>query len=209
MRRTVALLASGAAVVLATSCSGESEGQPEPAPSSAGASATTSGADASEGASDLPHSGAPKVTNPLPESVLSGDPCQALSRAQQEQVLGSDVPDGERQDNDSLGKRCSWNNNGGGVSISFLTVTGQGLSIAYSNAKAAGDPLNEVDPVQGMPAITLPDGDASCSATVGLSDEYAVAATVGLGPGADAGTDPCEAALRVADMVVGNLKDKA
>ncbi|MCP2254886.1 Protein of unknown function (DUF3558) [Prauserella aidingensis] len=210
MRRTVALLASGAAVVLATSCSGESEGQPEPAPSSAGASATTSSADASEGASDLPHSGAPKVTNPLPESVLSGDPCDALTRDQLDEIFGEGTPTGERNDLEETGPRCDWNYGGGGVTVGFLTVTGEGLSRTYANMEGLGETLDEPGPVQGFPSVTHQTESASCGASVGIADEYAISTGISLSANKeDAGTDPCEAALRVADMVVGNLKEKA
>ncbi|GAA1234254.1 DUF3558 domain-containing protein [Prauserella halophila] len=208
MRRAGALLAAGAAAVLVAGCSGESTGQPEPAPMSSTGSSAPSSAGGSSAGSDLPHSGAPEVTNPLPESVLSGDPCQALTRDQQEWALGSDVSDGKRRDIDILGPRCSWDNDGGGFTLSFLTVTRGGLSVNYANAKDAGNPLREVDPVQGLPTITLPDQDVGCSAVVGLADEYAVSVTVAIDD-PDDDTHACDSALRLSDMVVGNLKDKA
>ncbi|GAA1250994.1 DUF3558 domain-containing protein [Prauserella halophila] len=208
MKRAVALVAAGSAVVLAAGCSGESAGQPEPDPtSSASSSATPPSTDGSVGDSDLPHSGAPEVSNPLPESVLSGDPCEALTRSQLEWALGSAVP-GERRDIDMLGPRCSWDDDGGGFTLTFLTATRQGLSIIYSNNQDGGRrTLTEVEPVHDLPTITLSEERIACSAAVGLADEYAVLVNVTLGPGKD--TDACDSALRLSDMVVGNLKDKA
>lgn len=45
---------------------------------------------------DLPQSGGPAVSDPLPESVIAGDPCEALTRQQVEQALGGNAPQSER-----------------------------------------------------------------------------------------------------------------
>ena len=55
----------------------------------------------------MPHSGAPAVSDPLPESVLPEDPCDVFTREQIEYVLGDNAPEGKR-DELPTGPTCIW-----------------------------------------------------------------------------------------------------
>jgi len=85
IRRLVVSVGVVAAVAgLATACSGKS---PDPTPTS-----NPSSVNPSSSASNFPYAGAPKVTNPLSESALSGDPCAtALTSEQVDTLLGSPI----------------------------------------------------------------------------------------------------------------------
>ncbi|WP_084706097.1 DUF3558 family protein [Prauserella rugosa] len=212
MTRKLGTLALGALAVLATACSSE-EGQAEPrdpaseAPSSAAAS--------SEAASDLPHSGAPAVENPLPESALSGDPCDALTRKQITDALGEGAsPDGERRDLEQLGPRCRWTNIGSGASfvVTFQTAHGEGLSTTYANAKPQMPVFNEVDPIEGFPAVAYKESesDPMCTTMVGISNEQAVSVTGTISSESEQeGTDSCGPVQQITSWVVSNIKTQS
>ncbi|WP_084706098.1 DUF3558 domain-containing protein [Prauserella rugosa] len=182
MRRGFALVAAGSLVVLATACSTEDE-QPEPEVLSASPSSAPTGSPAPSG---LPHSGAPAVDNPMPASVLSGDPCQILTAEQVKTALGDNASSGVRHDLDELGPRCRWSNTEARASfvVTFQTAHKQGLSTTYANVKPQAAAFNEVAPIDGYPAVTYQDQEAGgpmCTAMVGLSDEYAVSVTGTIG----------------------------
>ena len=65
---------------------------------------------AQAGGSELPHSGAPAVADPLPESALPSDPCEVLTPQQVKEALGEGATEGERRDLDGLGPGCGWGN---------------------------------------------------------------------------------------------------
>ncbi|SFP34354.1 DUF3558 domain-containing protein [Saccharomonospora viridis] len=164
--------------------------------------------------SGLPHSGAPAVADPLPESALPSDPCEVLTPQQVEEILGEGAAAGKRADLDGLGPGCDWSNRKtlGGFKIGFDTVARQGLSAAYANAKPRSAIFREVGPVDRFPAVAYKDSedDRMCTVVVGLADDYAISATVSLSfEKEDAGIDSCGPAERIAATVVGNLKDRA
>ncbi len=208
MKRVLTVLAVGSLAVLAPACSAE-DGQAEP--QDAASSVPSSAAASSQAASDLPHSGAPAVDNPLPRSVLSGDPCQALTPEQVKAALGDNASTGKRQNIDGLGPRCDWNNTDALASfaVTFQTEPGEGLSATYANAKPQMPVFNEVGPIEGFPAVVYKksDTDPMCTTMVGLSDEYAISVTGTLGVDAEEkGKDSCEPGQQVASWVVANLK---
>ncbi|GAA1253615.1 DUF3558 domain-containing protein [Prauserella halophila] len=205
-----------AVAMVATACSGgEFDGQAQPQPSSPAASTVTAAPSSASGdAQELPHSGAPAVTNPLPRSVLDGDPCSdALTKAQAEKFFG-DAVTSEDADEPRLGPGCRWSNQEAlaGFTLNYATATGGGLSTAYANIKPQADHFAEVEPIDGFPAVQYwhSDDKRTCSTVVGISDEYAVIMTLGVGSkSAEEGDDPCEASRIVMERVVGNLKAKA
>ncbi|HWD83971.1 MAG TPA: hypothetical protein VG497_33950, partial [Kribbella sp.] len=98
MTRRMFTTVLGAAVVVSVvaGCSGSPEAAPTSTPP-VSSSATAAG---------LPHSGAPKVEHPLPESALSGQPCQeALASDQLTQIFGME-PQGKPDDTAGLGPSC-------------------------------------------------------------------------------------------------------
>lgn len=208
MKRVLTVLAVGSLAVLATACSTE-DGQAEP--QDPASSVSSSAPASSQAASDLPHSGAPAVDNPLPRSVLSGDPCQALTPEQVKAALGDGASNGERRDLEELGPRCRWSNTEAQSSfvVTFQTAHGEGLSTTYANAKPQMPVFNEVGPIEGFPAVVYKksDTDPMCTTMVGLADEYAISVTGTLGVDAEeAGKDSCEPGQQVASWVVANLK---
>ncbi|WP_432849192.1 DUF3558 domain-containing protein [Amycolatopsis sp. CA-161197] len=195
---------SGAAVVLAfaAGCSGSLAAVP----------ATTN---PSPTAPALPHSGAPKVQNPLPASVLAGDPCQqALTADQLEKILGT-APQGKRDDA-SIGPACNWTNadTAAVVGVGYTSQTHQGLSALYQNTKPQATVWKELAPIQGFPAVahsTYESGTNTgfCQVSVGIADDLSFDASLGLSTAKIGKVDPCGVAEQVADMVVTNLRQKA
>ncbi|MEU4670006.1 DUF3558 domain-containing protein [Amycolatopsis sp. NPDC023774] len=164
----------------------------------------------------LPHSGAPKVEHPLPASVLSGDPCQdGLTADQIERILGT-AAQGERDDAEGLGPACNWHNTDTGavVGVGYSTQPREGLSAVYAGTKSQAKIWQVLPAIQGFPAVAHstdspgPDNDL-CQVSVGVSDELAFDASVGLSQAKVGKTNPCDVAATVADMVVTNLRQKA
>nr|WP_084470449.1 DUF3558 domain-containing protein [Amycolatopsis benzoatilytica] len=168
-------------------------------------------------AKTLPYAGAPKVQDPLPDSVVSGHPCDgALTSAQVEKLLSKELP-GDHDDQAALGPQCHWINSdvGAGVSVLYATKVSDGLSAVYSNTKPQATVWRPLPLIMGLPAVahsTYGNGGSKsfCQISVGISDRQVVAISVNLSPAkVSSNTDPCEAAGKAADMVIGNLKQKA
>ncbi|EHR63033.1 DUF3558 domain-containing protein [Saccharomonospora cyanea] len=214
MKRVVAVLSVGLAVLAVAGCSEESAGEAAPGSESSvpGPAEQTSASSSSE--PGLPHSGAPAVTDPLPESVLSVHPCDVLTRQQVQGALGPAASEGERRDLDEVGPGCDWGNLDtlGGLRIGFSVVSREGLSAQYANTKPQVKVFRESGPVAGFPAVAYKtsEDDSYCTVAVGLANEYSITTTVTLSAEKEAeGVDSCVPAERVAEMVVGNLKAKA
>ncbi|MCR3719974.1 MULTISPECIES: DUF3558 domain-containing protein [Prauserella salsuginis group] len=215
MRYLVRSAALAAVAMVATACSGgESNGQAQPEPSSPSSTASAAPSSAADGGQELPHSGAPAVTNPLPKSVLDGDPCtDALTKAQAKNFFG-DAVTSKDDDSQDLGPGCSWSNDDAmaGFTLNYDVNVGQGLSAVYANSKPKVDNFAEIGPIGGFPAAQYwDDGQKrNCNTFVGLADEYGLVMSLTIGTdSAEQGDDPCEAARTVMDRVVGNLKAKA
>ncbi|WP_282771457.1 DUF3558 family protein, partial [Saccharomonospora viridis] len=85
----------GAVVLLVAGCSATSDGTASPASQDPGVSQSVSSSSSesqSPSGGQLPHSGAPAVSDPLPESAIPEDPCDAFTREQVEYALGDDAP---------------------------------------------------------------------------------------------------------------------
>ncbi|WP_332307213.1 DUF3558 domain-containing protein [Saccharomonospora marina] len=176
-----------------------------------GSSATES-AGSSVGGSGLPHSGAPAVADPLPESALAGDPCQALTEQQVKDALG-DGGSRDREGENAVGPFCRWHDlaTGGGVRLSFSVKTRQGLSAYYANTRPQMAVFRDAGPIGGFPAVEYKtsENDVLCSVAVGLADEYALDVAVTLSRRNVGKVDSCEPAKTIATWAVGNLKVKA
>lgn len=209
MKRVSVTAAMTAAILVGvTGCSTTSDGTPTTpsTPSSRVPSSAESSAPA------LPHSGAPKVNNPLPESALPENPCDAFTRDQVEAALGSDAPEGERDDDFATGPMCDWTDSASAtiITVFFSTKTGEGLSAVYANTKPQTDFWETLPPIHGFPAVMTSfeeASEASCHVFVGLADHYTVSASVA-NPRKPHATN-CDSAERLADMLVGNLLQRA
>ncbi|MEV7043091.1 DUF3558 domain-containing protein [Amycolatopsis sp. NPDC051061] len=188
-----------------TACTGG--GTPGPAGSASGSESISS-----EASSALPYAGAPKVSDPLPPSVLSGDPCaDALTPDQVKAALGSPV----RTKPDTiggLGPFCSWTNtdttSAAKISVAFDTTTHQGLSGAYQNSKPQSKVWQE-STIDGLPAVTHVSEHDHCQIFVGLADDALIDVGGYLSLSKIDKADPCETTKKVVSAVVTTLKQKA
>jgi Protein of unknown function (DUF3558) len=202
-----------AGLVLATSllagCSGGTVGG---TPSTAAGSTS-----AAPGSSDE----VPKIANPLPATVLAGNPCDALTSGDISRFLGDANP--AQPGEDQIGPNCRWTNasrSGAGVDVSYQTKAGGGLSLAYKNVKPVAQRFDELDPVQGYPAVgyliggkvtTTTDAysQSFCEVVVGIRDDLAYSISLSLGDSARGKKDPCDVGRNIADAVLTNLRTRS
>lgn len=195
--------------VVIAGCSGGGESRPS------ASSQQRNGPPPSSTAAALPHSGAPPVRDPLPESVLTGNPCEdALTAAQVKAALGKAVV-GE-PGRIAAGSTCEWQRaeKGSSVGISYDTATHQGLSAVYANTRPKSVVWRRLPPIQGFPAVahvTTVGGppDQFCYVSVGLADDLSVDIGATLGFAKDGEVNPCDVTAQIADMVVTTLRKKA
>ncbi|MFC3455277.1 DUF3558 domain-containing protein [Amycolatopsis speibonae] len=171
----------------------------------------------SSAAPGLPYAGAPKVTAPLPATVLSGKPCSdALTADQVKTLLGSPV-DTEPGETPNFGPDCGWTNpeRGSQVGVAYATIPRFGLSGVYQNTKPKAAVWKPLADIQGFPAVghagqtgQTPPADF-CAVTVGIADDLAVDVSVSLGRAKIGAIEPCDAAVQAANAVVTTLKAKA
>ncbi|CAM3046373.1 DUF3558 domain-containing protein [Saccharomonospora xinjiangensis] len=163
-------------------------------------------------ANALPHSGAPSVADPLPESALPSDPCQAFTRPQIVEALGEDAPEGERDDI-ATGPWCSWQDSatGAAVFVNYITATREGLSNLYRNTKPGAAVWREIASIGGFPAVAFKthEDESSCSVTVGIADEYTVAVVLAPSRAKQGDVDACALSERMAGTLVDNLRARA
>jgi hypothetical protein len=200
-------------LALVSGCSnGNTSGTPTPTPSSSTDSTGDSSAAPSSSEQSLPFAGAPKVSNPLPASVLAGDPCaDALTPEQITQALGAQVQ-GESNAINRIGPSCEWFNRDttGKVTVTYVTETHVGLSGVYQNSRPGDSSWKELPLIQGFPAVAHNKVTSSCQVSVGLADDLSIDVTTHLGSSKGGGqSDPCEVAPQVANLVVTTLKKKA
>ncbi|MET7993100.1 DUF3558 domain-containing protein [Amycolatopsis sp. NPDC005232] len=182
-------------------CSGES-GTATPAPSSA-----------SPSTGQQSGSPVPKVSNPLPASVIQRDPCTVLTQAQIDGLFSGTPTQGAVQDTGAA-KSCSWSDldKGSLVGIQLVYAWKDGLSSVY-NTQGQGGFFKVLSPVQGYPVVAYGPHDersqGRCSVAVGIADNAAFDVDVTLARSAVGQADPCEDANHVADLAVTTLKGGA
>ncbi|UOZ03300.1 DUF3558 domain-containing protein [Amycolatopsis sp. WQ 127309] len=211
MNRRLALVLLVSVTGLSVACSshgglGETSGKALPAPAGQNASAP-----------GLPFAGAPRVADPLPLSVLAGDPCSdALTPDQVVAAVGASVS-GQREDLAEVGPACAWSNRdtGGAVGVSYTLNTHVGLSGVYANTKPQSALWRELPAIQGFPAVahagakggTVPAG--FCQASIGLADNLSIDVSLTLGVSKKDTEDACSLISQIADMTVTTLRAKA
>jgi hypothetical protein len=211
MNRVRALAVVLAASGLAVACSGHSG----PGGTSGSAAAAPPGRNASS--PGLPFAGAPKVRDPLPSSVLAGDPCaDALTPDQVVAAVGVQVT-GQREDLAQVGPACAWSNHdtGGAVGVSYALTTHVGLSDVYANTQPKSALWKELPAVQGFPVVAHAGIKGSaipadfCQASVGLSDSISIDVSLTLGESKRDTADACGLVSQIVDMTVTTLRAKA
>ena len=207
-RFLLAVAGSLAAATLVAACSGS------PAPGSL--PSTGAPPASSQPGKTLPYAGAPKVENPLPESVLSGHPCDGALTPAQLNVILRQQPQGKHNDDPSLGPACQWPNSETGalVTVAYTTKVTDGLSAVYANTKPKATVWRTLPLIQGFPAVahstfSQAGSKSFCQVSVGISDQTTVDVSVDLGETAVGKKDPCDVTAIVAGMVVTNLRQKA
>ena len=215
MTRVVSLALVGAVVLSVAGCSGTSDGVASPVSPSSDVSqpVSSSSSESQLPGGQLPHSGAPAVSDPLPESVLAIDPCEVLTRDQVEEMLGDDAPEGQRNDL-KTGPSCDWQDpkSGAGFSVYLGTETRQGLSGYYQNTKPQAGIWREMPEFHGFPAVVSSADESpytSCHMAVGLADEYTISVGVTLSRDRMGKGDKCEPVQKMAELLVENLKERA
>jgi hypothetical protein len=213
-RRKVSLTVFATVAALCTACAGSGSGSTTsntPAPSTGSGQSPTSSS-----ASNLPFAGAPTVANPLPASVLSGDPCSdAFTPAQAEDFLGAPL-DRKRADLQELGPQCRWSNlnQGSQISIGYDVKTRVGLSGLYENTKTQVGVWKPIPDVGGFPAVAHAGEPGQmpkdlCVTSVGLANDLSINVSVYVSKEKQGTLDPCDASTDVANAVVATLKSKA
>ncbi|WP_244199864.1 DUF3558 domain-containing protein [Amycolatopsis thailandensis] len=157
-----------------------------------------------------PYAGAPAVRDPLPATVVAGDPCTtALTPEQVKQVLDTGVT-GKRDPGEWPGPTCLWENpvTARTIRVAYATKRRDGLSAVYpSTSPDEGGVWRELI-VAGFPAVaTTRDPQWHCTVTLGLADD--VSAEVSLIGRTDNRGDWCKDAEKTAELVVRTLKDRA
>ncbi len=200
--------ATAATLLLCAACAAPVQGPHTTPP----AASTTSSVSPS-----VPFGGAPAVSNPLPATVLDGDPCtEALTPDQVEIAIGAGVP-GVREDLPETGPACAWTNHdtGGAVGVAYTLNIHTGLSGVYANTQPKSPIWRPLPPVQGFPAVAhaghlgQPPPVGFCQASVGLADTFSVDISLHLGDSKRGIADPCgEPLQQICDLVITTLRTK-
>ncbi len=157
-----------------------------------------------------PYAGAPAVPDPLPSTVLAGDPCTtALTRDQVKQFLGI-AATGRLDRGESRGPVCLWANpvTARTIGVAYATTPRQGLSAVYpSPGLGEGWVWRELT-VAGFPAVATTLAPRwYCTVTVGLADDTAVGVSL-VGRVGDY-RDVCAATGQTAGLVVATVRQGA
>ncbi|QWF85877.1 hypothetical protein HUW46_09357 [Amycolatopsis sp. CA-230715] len=160
-----------------------------------------------------PFAGAPKVTDPLPESALSGDPCEALTPPQIKDAIGNKVSQ-KRDDIPHIGSNCFWSaSTGAAIAVTLDTEPQHGLSGLYANVQPKAEVWKVLPAIQGFPAVAsvTPSGGSPteyCKVSVGLRDTATVDVGLFLGDSKIGKADPCVPGARVAEAAVTTIARK-
>ena len=206
-----ALVCAGAGLLSA--CSGGTVGgTPAPATGSSALSSGSGAASSSANADDVP-----KVTTPLPATVLDGSPCDsALTSAQVVSFIGT--PKTPERDDIATGPACTWFSLDGGsgqIGVYYNTKGPGGLAVTYHNVKPQSERW-EPTSLQGYPAVAGTgkgedqNATGGCNVFVGIRDDLDFGVSLTLGDNArKRGVDSCEGAKDVANTVLTNLKGRS
>ncbi|MFD2495073.1 DUF3558 domain-containing protein [Amycolatopsis jiangsuensis] len=182
-------------------CSGTTAGTATPGPSSAPVTSS----------SGFP---VPTVANPLPASLIQGDPCKALTDAQIGGLFTNTPTRSPAAKDTGVAKSCSWGDDDRGsiAGIQFVYAWKRGLADVYATQERGGF-FKVLAPVQGYPVVAYgPSDDRSrgrCSVAVGISDNAAFEADATVARSEVSKGDPCDDARKIADLALTTLKGSA
>lgn len=211
MRASYACVLISAAILAVAGCSDEEPGVPDTGGDTPVVPPST-GAPTNGG---LPHSGAPKVENPIADtSSWEADPCSVIS-ADQLAGIGLKAPTPQRDDAPDLGPGCLWEFDADSASVfsGSLGTAGarQGISNLYQHKEQGTvEVFEELQPIEGHPAvISMPTDDRSegaCDVSVGLRDDLVYTVVMTAEPSTAQGKEPCEWAEKLATLAVQTMK---
>ncbi|MFF0144606.1 uncharacterized protein DUF3558 [Amycolatopsis sulphurea] len=204
--KSSALLPVAAAGLLLAACSTTTDGTPSAAPSAPASPSAGSSPDSTA----LPYAGAPKVENPLPDSVISGSSCDALTPEQVKKDVGHAATG--QPDTLPIGTSCNWfNTAGANLAVYYTNNRHEGLSPYYDQTRNRMKRFDVLSPIQGYPAVAYSDkpGPVSsfCQVAVGIADTADF--VVGVHVGDESTADACPISAQIAGQVLTNLKQKA
>lgn len=194
-----------------TASDGTGGSQPAPAPES-GAQPPHSGNPTATPATPtdargrpLPHSGAPKVDQPVEITAYVDAPCEALTPTQIDELKLPPFPYADSGPSD--GPACMWKatDTGFSVKLTFITDDQAGLSGVYERRDSYGT-LTKLPHVQGYPLVAYGQAGerkrGTCNAFLGVRDDLRIELRVQNPAGTK---DPCSTTQRVAGMLVTNF----
>ncbi|WP_233573823.1 DUF3558 domain-containing protein [Amycolatopsis panacis] len=182
-------------------CSRTTGGTATPGPSSAPATSS----------SGLP---VPTVANPLPASLIQGDPCKALTDAQVKGLFTNTPTRDQVADDTGVAHACGWHDvdRGSLVMIQFVYAWKRGLADVYAT-QGRGGFFKVLAPVQGYPVVAYSPRDdrsrGTCGVAVGIADNAAFEADVQFANSAVGKADPCDDARKIANLALTTLKGGA
>lgn len=207
MRRRTLTLICFSLLALASGCTDKTNGTASPSgDSSAPPSPESSSA-------TVPGPGVPKVETPLDVSRFQQSPCDSLTSAESQELLGPDVVANPVVD-DPAGPTCNWDVpavSQAGVGVTYFKKTQLGLTGIYQSKGTAYPFFEPLDPIDGYPTVAFGTVDerntkGRCLLALGTSDTQQVNISVSLSEGNIGKKDPCAAAHDVAVKVLANLR---
>ena len=199
MRHLVKAAGALLALTVASSCS-TTVAQQTPIASSPSAPSETGSAPGTSSA-------APQVRNPLDTAKFDQQPCTALTQAQATQI--ANLISGQ-QSAGNVAPVCTWTDaDHNRVTVGFLPGNG-GLATVYKTRDSASGYFEVAPDVAGYPAVFSATSDlrkdGGCQVVVGVRDDEAFTANVGLLQSSPNYSDPCSLAAKTAEAVVTTLK---
>lgn len=199
------------AAVLATACTSSEPGEPSLAPTPSpkdGTSDTTT----TQGSGGLPAYGAPQVDNPLDISRFLRTPCDVITKAERDALVGAGAAASPDLDT-PVGPECVWSTEDpsrGRFAVIFPQVDARGLTSLYEN-RERNALFEELQPIDGYPVVAYGVTDrrdeGQCTVRLGVSNRDTIDVTVYLGESKVGQLDPCQAAHdQVATAVIRNIK---
>ncbi|MFI9451081.1 DUF3558 domain-containing protein [Amycolatopsis sp. NPDC052450] len=198
MRRTILVL-SAATLALAACSTPTTNGTPTP----------TSGRTSPNPSTSTP--GVPKVEHPIDVARFKRAPCDALTKAQIEDLLG---PDTETVPRDGgAGPACRWSIPSTSrplIDAIFADLPDSGTAKFYEGKGTTYKLLEPLEPIDGYPVTAYDVNDnrakGDCSVALGTSDTQTIGISL-VQSEANVGTkDPCAAAREAAVRVLATIR---
>lgn len=203
--RTIRLTASVLAIAalgLVASCSDATSDTPDPSGKPPASSAAAGG---------LPHSGAPKVNDPIDTKPFEADPCSVITQRELSKA-GVPIEEVEPDKQHPAGPSCSWSGpiEWGQFDSAFLTANTEGLSAQYEANEAGKWVYFESLTVEGYPAVFNGDLDhrksGKCTINVGVRDDLTFYLLLQADREGPYYKNPCAGAKKLAAMAIQTMK---